>query len=179
MSHLSDALTEYAQLGVIDRATVRRLDDAAARDLAEIRVERASVVASLLGELTDPNVAPDDVLTALSLVLSAHHAIRRDHDNLAGTVELCCAPVEGGDLRDRVRAAGEAQRDVAFVRARVEARDADLINATRALQAALGQVYDEADPDSLAFVVEQVVARLCVPREAAIPCTAQGCEVKP
>lgn len=42
---------------------------------------------------------------------------KRERDNLAGTVELCCAPVEGGDLRDRVRAAGEAQRQTASLRA--------------------------------------------------------------
>lgn len=46
----------------------------------------------------------------LDLVLAEYRRIRQERDNLAGTVELCTAPVDGGDLRDRVRAAGEAQR---------------------------------------------------------------------
>lgn len=116
MTHLSDELLEYAHLGVIDRATVRRLSAAAERDDAAI-CELISVAGSangLDGEYPDP-------VDGLRVLLDHFAAIRQERDNLAGTVELCCLPVEGeASLCDRVRAAGDAQRSVDGCRAEAE-----------------------------------------------------------
>lgn len=57
--------------------------------------------------------------------LAEYARIRSDRDHLAGTVELCCLPVDGeAHLADRIRAAGDAQRELQRMRARqAESRD--------------------------------------------------------
>ena len=77
MSHLSDALLEYAQLGVIDRATVRRLSDAAERD-GEAICELISVAGSangLDGEYPDP-------VDGLRVLLDYFAELRQERDRL-------------------------------------------------------------------------------------------------
>lgn len=75
--------------------TVSWMADRHLRDAAPIAAHSATL-----------DCAPD-----LASVLAAYATIRAERDNLAGTVELCCAPVEGeASLCDRIRAAGDAQR---------------------------------------------------------------------
>lgn len=99
--------------------SIQRLVDLAADRLVDLAVIGVAV-ASEAGAL-DVEVNARTYADALALILAEYRRIRQERDNLAGTVELCCPPVEGGDLRDRVRAAGEAQRRLEHERLTVEA----------------------------------------------------------